>query len=189
MKLRHRHEVSRQSFTKSAQNRLSLRGRTPRRCGAVFVRKPALQLDRGRYYFPRCAPLRAAPSPLVRQTAWHTRGENMEGATPPFSGASAPRGGESNFIPNFTLTPLPRGGRSLSSDPYGKAEMPIQEASASMPKDSSDWMPKASMTSAGASISSSGPCMSRAWAKSSSVSAVKIRAPMAATIRSSTDWG
>ena len=98
-------------------------------------------------------------------------------------------GGESNFIPNFTLTPLPRGGRSLSSNPCGKAEMPIQEASASMPRDSSDWMPKASMTSAGASISSSGPCMSRAWAKSSSVSAVKIRAPMAATIRSSTDWG
>ena len=148
MKLRHRHEVSRQSFTKSAQNRLSLRGRSPRRCGSVFVRKPALQLDRGRYYFPRCAPLRAAPSPLVRQTAWHTRGENMEGATPPFSGAGAPRGGESNFIPNFTLTPLPRGGRSLSSDPCGKAEMPIQEASALMPRDSSDWMPKASMTSA-----------------------------------------
>ena len=189
MKLRHRHEVSRQSFTKSAQNRLSLRGRTPRRSGSVFVLKPALQLDRGRCYFPRCAPLRAAPRPLVRQTAWHTRGENMEGATPPFSGAGAPRGGESNFIPNFTLTPLPRGGRSLSSDPCGKAEMPIQEASASMPRDSSDWMPKASMTSAGASISSSGPCMSKAWAKSSSVSAVKIRAPMAATIRSSTDWG
>ena len=57
-------------------------------------------------------------------------------------------GGESNFIPNFTLTPLPRGGRSLSSDPCGKAEMPIQEASALMPRDSSDWMPKASMTSA-----------------------------------------
>ena len=106
MKLRHRHEVSRQSFTKSAQNRLSLRGRGSRRCGSVFVRKPALQLDRGRYCFPRCASLRAEPSPLVRQTAWHTRGENMEGATPPFSGAGAPRGGESNFIPNFTPRPM-----------------------------------------------------------------------------------
>ena len=134
----------------------------------------------------RVSSSRAEPS-RPANGAQHKRGE-YGGSDPPFRALGVPRrGGECAAA--CAPHPPPPGGRSLFSDPCGKAERPIQEASALMPRDSSDWMPKASMTSAGASISSSGPCMSRAWAKSSSVSAVKIRAPMAATIRSSTDWG
>ena len=60
---------------------------------------------------------------LARRVGGAAReGEMVEGAPPPFLAAGAARARGSWCAPKVTPSPLPSGGRSLHSDPCGKAE-------------------------------------------------------------------
>ena len=102
--------------------RLSLRGRSPRRCGWGLSRNAAS--DAGQHGFPAsAATMRSEAAPRVSPLAWrngapHERGAGGESDPPLFRHWCATGEGKGGG-------PLPpvRGGRSHHSDPCGKAEL------------------------------------------------------------------
>ena len=119
--------------------RFSLRGRSPRCCGLGFSETPHGTRDNTDFPGPvrkSDARLRLASRPSPGVTACRTRGVLVVRATPSFLPLVRHRGGVSSppFGPPFT--PLLRGGRSLHTDPCGKATKPMRKPSTKILVDS-----------------------------------------------------
>ena len=103
----------------------TIRGQSPRCCGPGCARESAL--DAGWHGFPKSSGVkpRAAARhgvPASHGASWRrTGGGGSGGSDPPFLAAGAPPGRVKGDRQNDTFTLPLKGGRSLHSDPCGKA--------------------------------------------------------------------